>query len=108
MTVKSSYLAACGLLGVAACTMYGDPRQAEANIVSAGNFKAGSGEIYQVGVLPDKGCRLYLRMDRTGTQSVDVDRCNFIQDQIVELTNDGRVVRVSGTSMNDALGNAKP
>ena len=108
MTVKSSHLAACALIAVAACTVYTDPRQAEANIVSAGNFKAGSGEIYQVGVLPDRGCRLYLRMDRTGTQSVDVDKCNFTQDQIVELTNDGRVVRVSGTSMNEALSKPKP
>ena len=99
----------CVLLALlAGCTKYWDPEQAEANIVSAGNFKAGSGEIYQVGVLPDKGCRLYLRMDRTGTQSVDVDKCNFTQDQFVELTNDGRVVRVSGTSMNEALSKPKP
>jgi len=91
-----------------ACTTYWDPEQAEANIVSAGNFKAGSGEVTQVGVLPGKGCRLYLRMDVTGTQSVDIDKCNFMQGEFVDLTNDGRVVRLSGTSLNEALGNAKP
>jgi hypothetical protein len=90
-----------------ACTYYRDPSQEEATIVAPGNFKAGSGEIYQVGVLPDKGCRLYLRMDRTGTQSVDVDKCNFFAGGVVDLTNDGRVVRVSGTSLNDAASRSR-
>ena len=93
---------------LASCTKYWDPEQAEANIVSAGNFKAGSGEVTQVGVLPHKGCRLYLRMDITGTQSVDIDKCNFMQGEFVDLTNDGRVVRLSGTSINEAMRNAKP
>jgi hypothetical protein len=66
--------------------------QAEANIVSAGNFKAGTGEIYQVGVLPTR---------------VAASTCAWIEPHpvrrrrqmqfhtgpIVELTNDGRVVR---------------
>jgi hypothetical protein len=95
------HVAAPLLLLLAACTIYSDPAQEEANIVAPGNFKAGSGEIYQVGVLPGEGCRLFLRMDVTGTQSVDVDRCNFTQGQVVELTNDGRALRVSGTSMNE-------
>jgi len=91
------------LLLLPACTYYTDPAEEEANIVAPGNFKAGSGEIYQVGVLSGKGCRLFLRMDVTGTQSVDVDRCNFTQGQVVELTNDGRVLRVSGTSLNEMI-----
>ena len=110
MTVKLSQLAACALIGVAACTAY-DPGEPDANIVSPGNFKAGSGQIYQVGVLPQKGdplCRLYLRMDATGTQSVDVDKCTFLAGEFVDLTNDGRVVRLSGTSLNQALRNAQP
>jgi hypothetical protein len=109
MPVTKLRAVGCVLLAlVASCTKYWDPAQAEANIVSAGNFKAGSGEVTQVGVLPGKGCRLYLRMDVTGTQSVDIDKCNFMQGEFVDLTNDGRVVRLSGTSLNEALGNAKP
>jgi len=98
------------LLLLGACTAY-DPAREEANIVAPGNFKAGAGEIYQVGVLPHKDqqlCRLYLRMDLTGTQSVDVDKCTFLAGEFVDLTNDGRVVRLSGTSLNQALRNAKP
>jgi len=104
MPVTTRRALACVLpVLLASCTLYWDPEQAEANIVSAGNFKAGSGEIYQVGVLPQKGCRLYLRMDVTGTQSVDIDKCNFMQGEFVDLTNDGRVVRLSGTSLNEAM-----
>lgn len=99
----------CVLLALlASCTKYWDPEQAEATIVSAGNFKAGSGEIYQVGALPNNGCRLYLRMDTTGTQSVDIDKCNFMQGEFVDLTNDGRVVRLSGTTLNEAMQKARP
>jgi hypothetical protein len=96
-----------------ACTAYWDPKQEDASIISPGNFKAGAGQITQVGVLPnanqDKAAkdpnlyRLYLRMDATGTQFVDVDRGNFMVGEFVDLTNDGRVVRLSGTSLNDAL-----
>jgi hypothetical protein len=103
----SALFSAVLLLFLPACTIYSDPAQEEAHIAAPGNFKAGSGEIYQVGVLSGRGCRLFLRMDITGTQSVDVDKCNFTQGQVVELTNDGRVVRVSGTSMNEAARRAK-
>jgi hypothetical protein len=48
--------------------------------------------------------RLYLRMDAGGFQSVDVDNGTFFAGEAVELTNDGRVVRVSGTSLNKAIG----
>lgn len=119
--MKLNHLAACALLFIlAACTAYWDPAPEEANIIAPGNFKAGSGEILSVGVLPGtrkvdpviekkKGSpdrnlyRLSLRMDATGTQFVDVDRGTFLAGEFVELTNDGRVVRLSGTSLNQAI-----
>ena len=85
--------------------MYGDPAQHEANIVSPSNFKAGTAEIYSVGVLSGSNptrYRLFLRTD-TGHQAVDVDKGNFIAGEWIELTNDGRVVRLSGTSVNQIL-----
>jgi hypothetical protein len=96
------------VLLLAACTMYSDPAQEEANIISPGNFRAGSGQIYQVGVLPGRDrtlYRIYLRMDVTGTQFVDIDKSTFLAGEFVELTNDGRVVRISGTTLNEALRN---
>ena len=84
-------------------------------IVAPGNFRAGSGTIQSVAVLPnanpnpapaDKGkqpdrnlYRLFLQMDVGGFQSVDVDTAGFMAGQVVELTNDGRVERVSGTAL---------
>jgi hypothetical protein len=93
----------------------------EANIVHPGNFKAGSGVIQSVGVLPgarepgtgtdaegkhpDRNLyRLFLNMDGGGFQTVDIDSSRFLVGEAVELTNDGRVVRVTGTSLNKALG----
>jgi hypothetical protein len=121
MSVKRNLLLACAALAaVAACTMYGNADQQEANIISPGNFRAGSGQITQVGVLPNKRpaadgsedrnlYRLYLRMDPpAGTQSVDVDRSHFMAGEYVELTNDGRVVRVSGTTLNEARSASPP
>src|SRR5688572_13683079 len=87
MRFEPTHLLWCAALAVlAASTMYATSEQQEANIISPGNFGAGSGEITQVGVLPNKRpagdgsedrnlYRLYLRMDPpAGTQSVDVDR----------------------------------
>ena len=122
--MKPNHLVAALLLLLAACTAYWDPAQEEANIIAPGNFKAGSGQIYQVGVLPnarpedpaadkkkeppDRNLyRLFLRMDLAGTQYVDVDRSSFMAGEFVELTNDGRVVRISGTSLNEATRNAR-
>lgn len=119
--MKPNHLAALApLVMLAACTAYWDPAQEEANIISPGNFRAGSGEITQVGVLPNKRpaedgskdrnlYRLYLRMDPpAGTQSVDVDRGHFMAGEFVELTNDGRVVRISGTTLNEAARAGSP
>jgi hypothetical protein len=117
MKLKANYFSACALIGLVACSTSSDPAQHEASIISPGNFKAGSGEVTQVGVLrnarPNEGSgdrnlyRLYLRMDPpAGTQSVDVDRSHFMAGEFVEITNDGRVVRLSGTRLNEALGKA--
>ena len=93
----------------------------EANIVRPGDFKAGSGVIQSVGVLPgarqpgtgadstgnrpDRNLyRLMILMDAGGIQSVDIDSARFLQGEAIELTNDGRVVRVSGTALNPVRG----
>jgi hypothetical protein len=39
-------------------------------------------------------------MDGDGFQTVDIDSSRFLAGEAVELTNDGRVVRVSGTTLN--------
>jgi hypothetical protein len=108
------------LIVLAGCTYFQDPSQAEATIISPGNFQAGSGVIESVGVLPNANrnntkpssagrspdpnlYRLSLRMDTGGFQQVDIDNGTFMAGQAVELTNDGRVVRVSGMTLNDAL-----
>ncbi|HEY7673850.1 MAG TPA: hypothetical protein VH867_01355 [Burkholderiales bacterium] len=105
---------------LAGCTYAVDESQLEANIVRPSNFKAGSGVIQWVGVLPGarapgtgadaKGerpdrnlYRLYLLMDGDGFQTVDVDSSRFLAGEAVELTNDGRVVRVSGTTLNELV-----
>jgi hypothetical protein len=88
------------------CSSTSDPALLESNIVRPGNFKAGSGVITSVGVLPGAGSgnephryRLFLLMDAGGFQTVDIDSSRFLAGEAVELTNDGRVVRVSGTSV---------
>ena len=108
----------CLLVG---CSYVQDESLLEANIVRPGNFKAGSGVIESVGVLPGgrepgtgadaKGphpdrnlYRLYLRMDLSGFQTVDIDNSRFLVGEAVELTNDGRVVRITGTTLNEAIG----
>ena len=114
MRVRAPLLLSALLLSLQSCTLTSDESLLEANIVSPGNFKAGSGVIQTVGVLrgqrepgtgadqgsnPDRNLyRLYLQMDVGGFQTVDIDSGRFLAGEAVELTNDGRVVRVSGTS----------
>jgi hypothetical protein len=103
------------------CTLAWDESHLEASIVRPGNFKAGSGVIESIGVLPgarepgtgtdSKGkhpdrnlYRLLIRMDVGGVQTVDIDSGRFLTGEAVELTNDGRIVRVSGTALNKAVG----
>ena len=100
---------------LAGCTLAWDERHLEATIVRPTNFKAGSGVIQSVGVLrgarepgtgvdgegkhPDRNLyRLLIRMDAGGIQTVDIDSSRFLAGEAVELTNDGRVVRVTGTT----------
>ena len=119
--VQVRTLVVCLTLAVAGCSYWEDSGQAEANIISPGNFRAGSGTIDGVGVLPNARksgsqaasgggrkpdpnlYRLSLRMDGGGFQQVDVDNGTFIAGEAVELTNDGRVLRITGTTLNRAL-----
>lgn len=104
-----------------ACSMTTDQDLLEANIVRPGNFRKGSGVIESVAVIPNarepgtgadaKGkypdrnlYRLYIRMDLGGFQTVDIDSGRFLQGEVVNLTNDGRVERVSGTALNKVIG----
>jgi len=104
---------------LAACSHYEGGGTGEANIVSPTNFRAGSGVITSVGVLPNANpspaagasgkpdrnlYRVQLQMDNGGFQQVDVDSASFMTGQAVELTNDGRLVHVSGTQFNRVLG----
>jgi hypothetical protein len=117
MRIRAPLLLCLLLVG---CTYAWDEGQLEANIVRPTNFKAGSGEIQSVGVLrgarapgtgadakgarPDRNLyRLYLLMDGDGFQTVDIDSSRFLAGEAVELTNDGRVVRVSGSSLNQTF-----
>ena len=93
---------------LAACTIY-DPASPTRTSSPPGNFKAGSGRstrwaCYAERRTPFAG--FTCAWNATGTQSVDVDKCTFLAGEFVDLTNDGRVVRLSGTSLNQALRNA--
>jgi len=102
------------LLGaLASCTIYSNPDLAEATIFSPKPLP-GYGVIESVGVLRNArkdapaqstaapgdphGYRLYLRMD-AGMQAVDVDNSTFMPGEAVEVTADGRIRRISGTSL---------
>jgi len=103
---------------LAACSYSRDESAHEANILAPGNFKTGSGVIRNVGVLrnanktnsrsgnrpPDPNLyRLLIEMDATGFQSVDIDAATFLVGELIDITNDGRVVRLSGTSFDKLL-----
>ena len=94
---------------LAACSHYDVPEMAAATIVSR-DFRPGVGVIESVGVLRNArsgavgssktaaegdphAYRLYLRMDG-GFQTVDVDNAHFTAGQAVEVTADGRVLRI--------------
>lgn len=124
MRFRAPLLLSALLVLLQACTAALDESQLEANIVRPSNFTAGSGVIESVGVLrgarepgtgsdstgprPDRNLyRLYLHMDVGGFQTVDIDSGRFMAGQAVELTNDGRVTMVSGTSINEQLRKAR-
>lgn len=110
-------MAKCGMrralpylfLLLAGCTYTSDPSMSESRIITPGNFTAGSGVIESIAVVPNKGTkekephlyRLYIRMDVGGFQSVDVEDNTFFAGAAVNVTNDGRVERVSGTELQD-------
>ena len=98
---------ALALLLLAGCTYVSDPAQNQSQIAAPGNFRAGSGTIQSIAVVPNKGTksnephlyRLHIHMDVGGYQTVDVEDNTFFVGEAVSLTNDGRVERVSGTSL---------
>src|SRR3954464_12296806 len=116
MQVRAAVL----VLILAACSTYQGGASPEGAIVSPSNFRAGSGVISSVAVLrnanknaaaaggdkrPDPNLyRVSLQMDNGGFQQVDVNSSTFMAGQAVELTNDGRIVLVSGTTVNQARG----
>lgn len=118
MQIRAPLLLCLLLIG---CTSARSGSDLEADIVRPGNFQAGSGIIESIGVLrgarapsesrgegADRNLyRLYLRMDSGGFQSIDVDSGRFFAGQAVELTNDGRVVLVSGTTVNEWANRAR-
>ena len=111
-------LCAWALLPLAGCTMVQGQGQEEGNIIAPGNFRAGSGMIESISVLPrarpanapasanpqgripDPNLyRLFINMQNGGSQVVDIDNPTFLVGETVELTNDGRIVHVSGSTL---------
>jgi hypothetical protein len=97
------------LLLLAGCTYVSDKSQNESQIARPGNFRAGSGTIQSIAVVRNEGpnkakephlYRLYIHMDVGGFQTVDVEDNTFFAGEAVNLTNDGRVERTSGTTLN--------
>ncbi len=94
---------------LASCTYVSDPAQNESQIARPGNFRAGSGTIQSIAVVRNEGpnkakephlYRLYIHMDVGGFQTVDVEDNTFFAGEAVNLTNDGRVERTSGTTLS--------
>jgi hypothetical protein len=120
MLVRMQVRAAILVFALAGCSTFGGGASAEATIVGPGNFRSGSGVISSVAVLPNANkeaaagggdrkpdpnlYRVALQMDNGGYQTVDVDSAGFMAGQAVELTNDGRIVLVSGTTVNQLRG----
>ena len=95
-----------------ACEGGAAPNLDESRAVSTAGLRPGAGVIVSVGVLPSArpaassagggACppdpnlyRLLLSMDNGATQTVDVDNPTFFPNERVEVTGDGRVVRLS-------------
>ena len=96
------------VLALAACSSY-DSSNIEGNIVTPGNFIAGSGVVVGVAVVRQANkdnpndpnlYRISLQMDQGGFQQIDTDNSTFSTGQVVNLTNDGRIEHVSGTTLN--------
>ena len=98
----------------AGCSYYTQPTEAEAQAHSTQHLIAGSGTIDSVGVLPHarkapsaatggsadpNAYRLFVRMDSGGFQTVDTDSSSFMAGESIEITPNGRVQHVSGTTI---------
>lgn len=101
------------VLALSACSYFDTPELAEATVHPSPYLRPGYAVVESVGVLPsgrrDPGgaapgdpnaYRLFLRMESGGFQTVDVDNPTFMAGQYVEVTRDGRVVRVGSTSID--------
>jgi hypothetical protein len=92
----------------AACSYTRNPSSEEATVVRPGNFFAGTGTIVAISVLRNEHqgasdpnlYRISVLMDTKGFQTVDTDSSEFIVGQTVNITNDGRIEHVSGTTLN--------
>jgi hypothetical protein len=107
----AAFVSACSSYGPAACQSDAAPNLRESRAISAAGLRPGGGFVVSVGVLPsarphassvgDGACapnpnlyRLLLSMDSGATQTVDLDNPTFFPDERVEVTSDGRVVRL--------------
>ncbi len=106
--MRKRFLAALTLTA-AACSYYQDPGQMEANVVRPGNFMTGSGTVVAISVLRNANqghsndpnlYRISVQMDTRGFQAVDTDSAGFFVGETVNITNDGRIEHVSGTTLN--------
>lgn len=110
MRIFVTFLAMFALAG---CAYWEIPDMAEGTLLSTDGVLPGYGVIESVGVLRNarasagssktaapgdpNGYRLFLRMDQ-GFQTVDVDNGTFMAGEHVQITKDGRVVRITGTA----------
>lgn len=113
MPTRRLLLLLSALLALSACSYFDPPELAEATVHSSRYLRPGYAVVESVGVLPSgrrapasgrasdpNAYRLFLRMENGGFQTVDVDNPTFMAGEYVEITGDGRVVRVSGSSID--------
>jgi len=99
----------------AGCSYYSQPSQENAQAHTTSGLRAGSGTIDSVGVLPHRrkdapaatggrspdpnAYRLFIRMDSGCFQTVDTDNPTFMAGESIEISPDGRIQRISGTTL---------
>ena len=94
------WLVVPALVAAAGCSQFQPASLAEATIVSKETFQAGYADIGAVGVVASNPgtYRLYLSMADGHSQTLDVDNPTFMVDQRVEVTPEGRIALLSGTT----------